>query len=48
MFNTLGNLFASGPRLKYDLEGSFGDVASFGAWTHARGRCQVRSSAGED
>lgn len=31
--------------MKYDLERAFGDVASFGVWTHARGRCQVRRAS---
>jgi hypothetical protein len=41
MFGTLGSLFASGPRLKYDLGREFAGRA-FGVWTHRRGTCQVR------
>jgi len=41
MFGTLGSLFASGPRLKYDLGREFASSA-FGVWTHRRGTCQVR------
>ena len=38
---TFGNLFASGPKLNYDVEPAF-DARAFGVWTHARGRCKVR------
>jgi hypothetical protein len=41
MFGTLGSLFASGPRLKYDLGREFA-CRAFGVWTHRRGTCQVR------
>jgi len=39
---TFGNLFASGPKLNYDVEPAF-DARAFGVWTHARGRCKVRN-----
>lgn len=38
---TFGNLFASGPKLNYDVDQPF-DARAFGVWTHARGRCKVR------
>ena len=40
---TFGNLFASGPKLNYDMDPAF-DARAFGVWTHARGRCKVRTA----
>ena len=40
---TFGNLFASGPKLNYDVDPAF-DARAFGVWTHARGRCKVRTA----
>jgi len=42
---TFGNLFASGPKLNYDVDPAF-DARAFGVWTHARGRCKVRTGDG--
>jgi hypothetical protein len=41
MFGSFGNLFASGPKLNYDVDRDF-DVRAFGVWRHARARSKVR------
>jgi hypothetical protein len=41
MFGSFGNLFASGPKLNYDVDKDF-DVRAFGVWRHARARSKVR------
>ena len=44
MFGSFGNLFASGPKLNYDIERDF-DARAFGVWRHSRGRSKVRCDA---